>query len=155
MKIELKNIKHYSRMTEETNACSADVYLNGKKVGTLENSGKGEGYYPRLDDHDLLAQMEAWAKAQPAEKTSYGDLPMNLDFYFSTLVYKDLTMREAKKHFKNKVCVLGTNGELRTTKKLTPAQLENIHAGKQSIDLQPGQKILKTVEEVFEVLLRK
>lgn len=155
MKIELKNIKHYARLSEETNACSADVYLNGKKVGTLENSGKGEGYCPRLNDHSLLDAMSAWARTQPAEKTSYGDLPMNLDFYLSTLVHKDLVMKEAKRHFKSKICVLGAKGELRTTKKMTPAQLENIHTGNQTIALEPGQKILKSVEEVFEVLLSK
>jgi hypothetical protein len=41
MKIELKNIKIYSAMSEETTAFTADIYVNGEKVGYARNDGRG------------------------------------------------------------------------------------------------------------------
>ena len=42
----LKNIEVYERMSDETTAFVADLYVGKIKVGTCENSGKGEGNYP-------------------------------------------------------------------------------------------------------------
>lgn len=41
MKIELKNVKFYERMSEETNAFVADIFVDGKKVGYAKNDGHG------------------------------------------------------------------------------------------------------------------
>ena len=41
MKIELKNIKVYSDMSEETTAFSADIFINGRKAGYAKNDGRG------------------------------------------------------------------------------------------------------------------
>lgn len=44
----LANIEVYPRMSEETTAFVADILIDGEFVGTCENSGKGEGNYPRI-----------------------------------------------------------------------------------------------------------
>lgn len=41
MKIELKRISFNERLSEETNAFAADLYINGKKVGYCKNDGHG------------------------------------------------------------------------------------------------------------------
>ena len=41
MKIELKKISFNERMSEETNAFTAELYINGKKVGYCKNEGHG------------------------------------------------------------------------------------------------------------------
>lgn len=41
MKIELKRLKVYPRMSDETLAFVADVWVDGKKVGTAKNDGHG------------------------------------------------------------------------------------------------------------------
>ena len=42
MKIELKNFKHYDRLSEETLCFIGNLWVNGIKCGYAENSGKGE-----------------------------------------------------------------------------------------------------------------
>ena len=90
MKIELKNITHFAYLSQETNACHADVWVDSVKVGHVENRGHGEGMYPVMSDRQLLARMEQWAASQPAVQSLYGELSMNLDFYLSTLIDQDL-----------------------------------------------------------------
>jgi hypothetical protein len=41
MKIELKNFKHYDRLSEETLCFVGNIWVNGIKCGYAENSGKG------------------------------------------------------------------------------------------------------------------
>jgi hypothetical protein len=41
MDIKLKNIHVDHRLSEETNAFTADLFINGKNVGTAMNSGQG------------------------------------------------------------------------------------------------------------------
>jgi hypothetical protein len=71
MKIELKKIRVYERMSEETTAFTADVHINGKNVGTAENGGKGGetqlNFYHVKDSplRKLCDEAEAWAKTLP------------------------------------------------------------------------------------------
>jgi hypothetical protein len=41
MKIELKNFRHYDRLSEETLAFSGNIWVNGIKCGSADNTGKG------------------------------------------------------------------------------------------------------------------
>ena len=41
MRIELKNVKIYAGLSEETVAFNASVYVDGKKVGDAKNTGHG------------------------------------------------------------------------------------------------------------------
>jgi hypothetical protein len=41
MKIELKNFKHYDRLSEETLCFVGNIWVNGVKCGSADNSGKG------------------------------------------------------------------------------------------------------------------
>jgi hypothetical protein len=98
MKIELKNVKVYLGMSEETIAFNASLYVDGKKVGDAKNSGTGgansiwvgtkDGKY----DSDLVEKM----KAEAATHTwLYGieTHKHSLDSYISTLVDKFLEQR--------------------------------------------------------------
>ena len=102
MKIELKNVKFYLGMSEETIAFNASLYVDGKKVGDAKNRGTGgansiwvgtkDGKY----DSDLVEKM----KAEAATHTwLYGieTHKHSLDSYISTLVDKFLEQRELKK----------------------------------------------------------
>ena len=39
--VQLKNIKFHERLSQETNCFTADLYINKKKVGYVENRGEG------------------------------------------------------------------------------------------------------------------
>lgn len=41
MKIELKNVSYSARLSEETSAFTADVWIDGKKAGYARNHGTG------------------------------------------------------------------------------------------------------------------
>jgi hypothetical protein len=97
MKIELRNLKVYPEMSEETTAFTGDLVIDGIPIGRASNTGKGEmnSFFPR--------SMEAKAKVEEAEKYCESlppavirpwkdeepmSLPMTLDFYISLLVEK-------------------------------------------------------------------
>lgn len=62
MKIELKGIKHYPSLSEETNCYEASLYVDGKKIGTVSNRGTGgcDSFY---GDHAACAAANDWCKA--------------------------------------------------------------------------------------------
>lgn len=67
MKIELKSIKFSEALSEETNAFTADVWINGKKAGYAKNDGHGgcTMVNPYINYRELFAEAENWAKEQP------------------------------------------------------------------------------------------
>lgn len=69
MKIELKNIKTNKRLSQETNAYSADIIVDGKKAGTVMNHGTGGPDF--IEPAELAARISAYAKTLPPY-TYYG-----------------------------------------------------------------------------------
>ena len=72
MKIELKNIRTNQRFSRETNCFTADVYVDGIKVGYAENDGNGgcTNVQPfSAATAEQFKKAEAWAKAQPKIKS--------------------------------------------------------------------------------------
>lgn len=72
MKIELKKISFNERMSEETNAFVADLYINGKKVGYVKNDGRGgctDIHGDSKENNDLIAEAEAYCKTLPKVKS--------------------------------------------------------------------------------------
>lgn len=63
MKIELKNIKHSEFASQETHCFQATIYIDGKKVGTVENQGHGgcDSVHP----HQVAQQIDDYAKTLP------------------------------------------------------------------------------------------
>jgi hypothetical protein len=71
MKIELKKISFSERMSEETNAFTADLYINGKKVGYCKNEGHGGCTDYRGDNKEcnvLIAEAEKYFLSLPKVK---------------------------------------------------------------------------------------
>ena len=71
MKIELKKISFYERMSEETNCFAADLYINGKNVGECKNDGQGgctdyNGY--SKENNEIIRQAEDYFKSLPKVK---------------------------------------------------------------------------------------
>lgn len=89
---ELKNIQVAEFLSEETTAFSADVCIDGKKIGYCSNNGRGEGNYPRIDNqyHPLYEEVEAEVKKNHFhEVTNYGhvcDWDYSMDFLIGMMV---------------------------------------------------------------------
>ena len=73
MKLELKNIKFYESMSEETNCFQADLFINGKKIADVKNQGQGGPTDYRVLDfknQQILRDAEAFCLTFPKEKIS-------------------------------------------------------------------------------------
>lgn len=73
MKIELKKLAIYPRLSEETTAFNADVWIDGKKVAVAKNDGHGGmTFVDWVIPRDRVATIEAALKAQvPAEYAKF------------------------------------------------------------------------------------
>lgn len=115
MKVELRKFKHYPSMSEETECFIADLYVDGKKIGVAENSGKGgcnDTHVFKREDWVAFAQF---VKAQPpvvsplsSPSDTLGPTPMAMteDLFISLLVEAELVKRDnvkkARRHAKLK-----------------------------------------------------
>lgn len=101
MNIEIKNIKFFDQMSEETNAFHASIYIDGKRVGEAKNDGKGGMTDYRAIHHDylpLIKEAEEYCIQLPPLKFSDGGtLPMDFELYIDTEVENFIKNRETAK----------------------------------------------------------
>ena len=111
MKIELKGIKFYERLSEETNAFTADLYINGKKAGYVKNDGHGGStdYYPNEGKRELINEAEQFCLTLPAIKYRSLEIKMNLENKIDQLFEEWLKAKDAAKIQKklDKDCLKG------------------------------------------------
>jgi len=67
MNVELKKVKYHEDMSDETSCFSAEVWVDGVRTATVENSGKGGGNDYLPVDMDRFKAFSEWCKAQPHE----------------------------------------------------------------------------------------
>lgn len=109
MNIELKRISIYDRMSEETTAFNADLWVNGKKIGEASNEGHGGptsyGAINNDEARKLLAQAEAYCKTLPpvtSEVVFAGEEPFTYDQTLETFI-DDLIEKECERKEKAKL----------------------------------------------------
>jgi len=73
MKIELKNIKHYEGMSEETFCFEASLCVNGKKIGRVSNRGHGGGHI--YDFRGESGDLDKWCRTN-LPKWKLSDSPL-------------------------------------------------------------------------------
>jgi hypothetical protein len=101
MQIELKNFKFYPSFSEETNAYTATVYVNGTRAFEAKNDGRGGcDFYTPLspEGRTLLEEAEAWAKSQPPlQDEQVGELQMDLELHLAQMVEAKIRETEEKR----------------------------------------------------------
>ena len=104
MKLELKRVEYSERLSEETSAFAADLWINGKKAAYVKNDGRGgctdyRAYDPSF--RPLLKQAEDFCLALPSVKYNNNgneyDFDMNLEFKIDTLFNEWLDNKDFKK----------------------------------------------------------
>lgn len=114
MNVQLKNIKFSEALSEETNAFTADLYIDGKKVGYCRNDGRGgcTDYYPygvNVQDRELIRKAEEHFKAMPKVKAEGYDFTYQptLESKIDDLFEDWLKAKEQKKMERRmKTCIL-------------------------------------------------
>jgi 23S rRNA C2498 (ribose-2'-O)-methylase RlmM len=106
MQIELKKVNINERMSEETTAFTADLYINGKKVGYAKNDGHGGSTfyqsYGSPADRKAIQDAEDYCKSLPSMKFPARDgmkaweLEMNLEHYIDDLLEKEIRKKNNK-----------------------------------------------------------
>jgi hypothetical protein len=128
MKIELKNFKHYEKLSEETYCFTANVYVNGKFCGTAENRGIG-GCTDCRPEHTeesrkLIAEAEQYCLTLPPNKWEHNgkeySYKMNLEYYIEDLAgkmiqdkHKQKDAQKMRKKMQNAI-LIGNDDEYRT-----------------------------------------
>ena len=71
--LEVKNLSHYARGSEETPCYNATVYINGKKAIEVSNDGHGgcdrQDTYPEIEERGLVQQADEWCVAKFGQET--------------------------------------------------------------------------------------
>ena len=108
MKLEIKNLKVASYLSEETLAFDASLYVDGKRVGTVRNSGRGGNNDVDIRDkdgrwhRDCHENLEAFAATQAwtyeGETQSH-----NLDSYLSELVDAAYERQQLQRQLRGKI----------------------------------------------------
>ena len=101
MKVELKNIKVSERMSEETICFTANIYIDGKKVGSAENNGCGGATTHWIADKDLNQRFENYVRSLPAKEVKVGNETVIVEnmteFFLHDLVEQFLIEKDQKK----------------------------------------------------------
>lgn len=102
MNIVLKNIKFLE--TSRGVAFTASIYLDGKRVGTVENSGTGGCNNYHWKDDKAGKAITEHAESQPPLPSEHfpEGLPMDIDLFIDTLIEKQETEKQYKKWCKTK-----------------------------------------------------
>lgn len=108
--IELKNIKFYPEMSEETYCYTATLYADGRKVATVENRGTGgsDRVLPIEGGYAVIKALEERIKATyPRRESNYfpEGLEPSLEGICADLVSDFLLKKEFKSAMK-RICVV-------------------------------------------------
>ena len=98
MNIELKNIKHAPSLSEETEAFTASLYINGKHAGYAKNAGHGgstDYYHKDASGKELIKQAEEYMKSFTKPDDRF--INMALEEKIDDLLYEHLKKKDLKK----------------------------------------------------------
>jgi len=168
MEIELKGIHYSEQLSQETNAISANLYINGYKAGTDSNQGHdGPTNYLAFDEKgkQLIKAAESYCKDLPSEKFFMGGeehrSSMDLELYIDTLLTNYLKKRNLQqfhsklRNYTSKNIVIGIpNQSFRTLRLTFPIDLMLIHPkGEAILTSLIIEKILPNLQENEKILI--
>ena len=120
-KLELKNIKYFVTLSEETPCYDATVYVNGKKAIRVSNRGCGacdsQDVYPQfMDEWDgenvLRTLNEYCVKTFGTEKTDWGEIDIDLEHWCQKQLFIDQDRKLLKRKMKKNVMFFETKEDL-------------------------------------------
>lgn len=112
MKIELKNFKHYDRLSEETLCFVGNLWVNGIKCGYAENSGKGESasYHHEGTESSRQLMKEAEKYCESIGTTLYNFLD-DLACQIASKKEKEAIAKKMHKEMQKAILIGIDNGE--------------------------------------------
>jgi hypothetical protein len=113
MEITLKNIKHSGFASRETHCFQASIYVDGKRSGTVENSGYGGCNDEHWDDSSVMDAVYDWVKTLPPVEVEWGDgtMSQSFDTLIGELVNDWLTTKDIKREMRKGLVVFDSGCE--------------------------------------------
>lgn len=147
LNVELKNVQYSSRLSEESAAFAATVYIDGKLVGEVSNRGcGGDNEYHPWEIQERLNQI---AKASlPVETYSGIEIEPNADILCGKLLDEHLLMQELRKALRTRLLWF-RDGKVYQSNRLTPEVISNYcktYRGDKGILLQ-----MQSLEKALEL----
>jgi len=113
MKLELRKVTHNARLSHETAAYAAEIWVDGVKRGTAENDGQGGP--DRICPHSLQVELEAYAATLPKVKFFGEEHEQNADILLGSLLDEHLATKRLLRMTKTKT-VMVRDGKAYTMK---------------------------------------
>lgn len=116
--VELRKIHSDSRLSEETNCYSADLVVNGVKVGTVGNHGHGGSDEQHIDPKSgwtVQKLDEECAKHYPPldmSKYNMANTPADLELVCGNIVDRHLTMKSNRRAMVKSILVFVGDGTI-------------------------------------------
>jgi hypothetical protein len=123
MKIELKNIKHYESMSEETNCFQATIYIDGKRAGEASNRGHGDPI--NILPYDLHKTLNEYASTLPPLDYEGMQIEQDAEIIIGNLLTDWLTSKDLKKLMSGRVVFL-KDSKLKQSAKLDKLRLTEV-----------------------------
>ena len=156
MKIELKNVKHSEFASHETHCYQATIYIDGKRVGTVENDGHGGCDF--IHPASVAHQINEYAKSLPKIVCNFIDpdtgkpaeLEQNCATIFGELINDWLVAKDLKRMMSKRVLFL-KDGDIYQTKAMASDALKQylnepklgvLYQGKTILNLLPFDQAL-------------
>lgn len=141
MKVELKAIKYFAAGSQETPCFVANIYVDGKKRGTVENEGYGGPH--NIQPYALQQEIDAWVKATRAPEVVYGqELQPTAEWLISELLEDHLLRKELQALLRKRIVYVGADGKLYQTKALPKEALQRAVARPQVLEGLEAQTVL-------------
>ena len=114
MKIELKNVTYNKRLSQETSAYAADVWIDGVKRGSVQNAGHGgaDMFYP----YTLGDELNDYAKTLPAKDFHGTKITQNAEIVLGELLNIHLATKDLQRIMKTKTLFTVADGKMYTVK---------------------------------------
>lgn len=100
-KLELKSIKHFAALSQETHAYSANIYVNGKRVGVVSNEGSGHCDSVFLDKGTVITieQINQYCKSEYIDDCDF-------EYWCCEQVNRFIAKKDLKKELKRKILLI-------------------------------------------------
>jgi hypothetical protein len=130
MKIELKNIKYADFASHETSCYEATIYINGKRVGLVDNDGHGGT--DMVTPWEVAKQIDEYAKTLPKIVCSFNDpetgklaeIEQNHETIFGDILADWLRAKDLKRAMAKRILFIKDDGKIYETKTMPATDLK-------------------------------